>query len=443
MDLATPIDMAAGSAHRSAIVHVGAVRIEVLTPSLLRLEYSPTQHFENDPTVNALNRRMPVPAYSSSTSGGWLTVRTTNATLRYKLGSGPFTTLNTSLQLLVGGRRTTVAPTWEWECTFGQVCQAGAATLSGGAALSQTFPGYESTAGYAGFFVKPGASVTWHVIGSTAGPAVLSLRYYNVASPPLAPAPSTLDLDVNGRFRQVIDAAPTTAAEPWAAFTTTVPLVSGTNSIKVVSTTPNSFDLGLDTLAVGPGGCTASRSRIDRTSRRMAPRVRHRYLQRCTDLRAGTVRCHLPSGNSASQHRRAARYGWLAPARRHPERVVDSERMDRAPALVRRCRGRIPVRLRRRLQRGAAHPGRAHRSRSPAAAKRLRRVVLRLHALFEQHDRNTRSIPSSSPITCPSTPSRSTPTGRRRTIGTAGNGTVRSFPLPRPSSTGRVPTGST
>jgi hypothetical protein len=254
VDLATPIDMSAAMAHHSAIVHVGAVRIEVLTPSLLRLEYSPSQHFVNDPTVNALNRRMPVPRYSSTTSGGWLTVRTTKATLRYKLGSGPFTTRNTSLQLSAGGRKSTVAPAWEWECTFGQVCQAGAATLGGGAALSQTFPGYQSTAGYAGFFVKPGASVTWHVIGSTAGPAVLSLRYYNVASPPLAPAPSTLDLDVNGRVRQVIDATPTTAAVPWAAFTTTVPLVSGTNSIKVVSTTPNSFDLGLDTLAVGPGG---------------------------------------------------------------------------------------------------------------------------------------------------------------------------------------------
>ena len=53
MDLATPIDMAAGMAHRSAIVHVGAVRVEVLAPSLLRLEYSPSQHFENSPTVNA------------------------------------------------------------------------------------------------------------------------------------------------------------------------------------------------------------------------------------------------------------------------------------------------------------------------------------------------------------------------------------------------------
>ena len=254
VDLATPIDMAAGMAHPSAIVHIGDVRIEVLTPSLLRLEYSPSQHFENDPTVNALNRRMPVPPYSFSTASGWLTVRTAKATLRHKLGSGPFTARNTSLQLMVQGRKSTVAPTWDWECTFGQVCQAGAATLGGGAALSQTFPGYESTAGYAGFFVKPGASVTWHVIGSAAGPAAVSLRYYNVASPPLAPAPSTLDLDVNGRLQQVIDAAPTTTADPWATFTTTIPLQAGTNTMEVVSTTPHSFDLGLDTLAVGPGG---------------------------------------------------------------------------------------------------------------------------------------------------------------------------------------------
>ncbi len=254
VDLSTPIDMDAGIAHSSAIVHVGDVRVEVLAPGLLRLEYSPSQHFESNPTVNAVNRRMPVPHYSFSTSGGWLTVHTANVTLRYKLGSGPFTPLNTSLQLLVGGRRSTVAPTWDWECTFGQVCQAGAATLGGGATLSQTFSGYQSTAGYAGFFIKPGASVTWHVIGSMAGPAVVSLRYYNLASPPLTPAPSTLDLDVNGRLRQIIDAAPTAAAEPWATFTTTIPLVSGTNSIKVVSTTPNSFDLGIDTLAVGPRG---------------------------------------------------------------------------------------------------------------------------------------------------------------------------------------------
>ncbi len=254
VNLATPINMGAGLAHASAIVHVGPVRVEVLSPTLLRLEYSPTQHFENSPTVNALDRRMPVPPYSVSTTGGWLTVRTDRATLRYRLGSGPFTALNTSLRLSVAGQTSTVAPTWEWECTFGQVCQAGAATLSGGATLSQTFTGYESAAGYAGFFVRVGASVTWHVLGSSAGPAALSLRYANTPSPPLTPATSSLELEVNGRLMGTIQAAPTTTTQPWTTYTTTVPLVAGTNAVSVVNTTPNSFDLGIDTLSIGPGG---------------------------------------------------------------------------------------------------------------------------------------------------------------------------------------------
>ena len=252
VDLATPVDLEAGTTHRSATVQAGDVRVEVLGSTLLRLEYSPSHRFENTPTVNVLNRQMPVPRYSSSTAGGWLTVRTAHATFRYKLDSGPFTPLNTNLTMSVGGRMSTVAPTWEWECTFAQVCQAGAAELAGGSTLSQTFSGYQSTAGYAGFFVNKGASVTWRVLGSIAGPALVSLRYFNLASPPLTPLPSTLDLDVNGRLQRVLVASPTTSAEPWATLTTTVPLASGTNSISVVNATPDSFDLGVDTLAVGP-----------------------------------------------------------------------------------------------------------------------------------------------------------------------------------------------
>ena len=331
---------------------------------------------------------MPVPPYSFSTSEGWLTVSTAKATLRYKLGSGPFTTRNTSLQLSVDGRKSTVAPTWEWECTFGQVCQAGAATLGGGAALSQTFPGYESTAGYAGFFVKSGASVSWHVIGSRAGPAVVSLRYYNVASPPLAPTPSTLDLVVNGRLRQVIDAAPTTAAEPWATFTTTVPLVSGTNSIKVVSTTPNSFDLGLDTLAVGPGGSPPPTPTATGPLGGWFRGFDTDTYNDAPTLRAGTVRRHVPS---RSFSRSTPTGCWTRPvgvcsttprARCGP-RMGGSSRAPRAATSRTGTSSSTEHDYSGRL----AHPGPTHRPRSPASPQRLRCVVLGLHAVFEQHHR--------------------------------------------------------
>ncbi len=245
--------MAAGMAHRSAVVRVGPVRLEVLGSGLIRMEYSPSGRFQDRPTVNVVDRQLAVPHYSVSTAGGWLTLRTSRATLRYRLRSGPFTPRNTSLSFTAGGQRATVAPTWDWECTFGQVCQAGAATLGGGATLSQTFAGYQSTAGYAGFFVKPGSRVTWHVLGADPGPASLALRYFNLASPPLAPGPSVLHLVVNGRPGPVLTAVPTSASEPWATLTTTASLSSGTNTISVVNTTPQSLDLGIDTLAVGPG----------------------------------------------------------------------------------------------------------------------------------------------------------------------------------------------
>ncbi len=180
VDLATPVKMGNGVAHQSAIVRAGDARIEVLSPTLLRLEYSATGNFENSPTINALDRRLPVPPYRAYVSGGWLTVRTSRAVLRYRVGSGPFTPLNTSLQFSLDGHTTTVQPTWEWECTFDQVCQAGAASLAGGASLGQSSSGYVSTAGYIGNLLTPGSRATWQVLGAPVGhgrahPAVLDL----------------------------------------------------------------------------------------------------------------------------------------------------------------------------------------------------------------------------------------------------------------------------
>jgi hypothetical protein len=57
----------------------------------VRLEYSPSGVFENSPTVNVIDRRMPVPKYTAQVSGGLLTLRTSKLTLRYKVGSGAFT----------------------------------------------------------------------------------------------------------------------------------------------------------------------------------------------------------------------------------------------------------------------------------------------------------------------------------------------------------------
>ena len=251
VDLATPVDWSHSTPPASDIVRSGHARIEVLSPTLLRLEYSPTGMFEDSPTVNAVNRRMGAPDYRVRVSGGWLTLQTSRTTLRYRVGSGPFSAANTSVRLAVADGTSTVQPTWDWECPFDQTCQAGAASLTGGAALSQNLPGYQSSAGYVGYLFRPGAAVTWKVLGAPAGPAQLSVRYTNGANPLLTPT-STIDLVVNGRRITTLAAAPTTSATPWSTLTTTAPLQSGTNSVQLVTSSADNLTLGIDSLSVGP-----------------------------------------------------------------------------------------------------------------------------------------------------------------------------------------------
>lgn len=254
VDLAAHVDLADGTPHRSAIVRAGDARVEVLSPTLLRLEYSPTGHFENAPTVNAVDRRFPVPRYRSQVSGGWLTVRTSRAVLRYEVGSGPFTTANTSVRYEVAGHRTTVHPTWEWECTFDQVCQAGAATLAGGAAMSQTTPGYESTAGYVGYLLHPGAGATWPVLGAPAGPATLTVRYTTFTV--LKPVVHDLQLVVDGHAT-TLTATPSPSPSTWTTLSTTVRLAAGKNSVALRCGTGDGCNANVDTVSLSPVGAPA------------------------------------------------------------------------------------------------------------------------------------------------------------------------------------------
>ena len=255
VNLATPVDMADGMAHQSAIVRSGDARIEVLSSTLFRLEYSPSGRFEDSPTVNAINRRMPVPAFRTGVSGGWLTVATDKASLRYKVGSGPFTPANTTLRFMIGNQVSTVHPTWDWECPFGQTCQAGAATLSGGASLSQTQPGYQSIAGYVGY-LEQGATATWSVIGAPAGRAQISVRYSNIWGAPL-PSKSMISLVVDNHVRATLVAAPTDDTSPWSTLNTTILLRSGTNSVSVVGASNSNDGLGIDSVSIGPANAPA------------------------------------------------------------------------------------------------------------------------------------------------------------------------------------------
>lgn len=73
----------------SHAILAGHARFEVLSPTLIRLEYSPNGRFENRPTILARDRE-PTPAYTSSTHDGVLTIRTRSLVLHYRKSGGRF-----------------------------------------------------------------------------------------------------------------------------------------------------------------------------------------------------------------------------------------------------------------------------------------------------------------------------------------------------------------
>jgi alpha-glucosidase (family GH31 glycosyl hydrolase) len=255
VNLATPVDFGAAKAAPGATVLAGNARFEILGDGLIRMEYSPSGTFEDAPTVNAINRHFSVPRYRVSRSGGWLTIITSAATLRYRLGSGPFGPNNTSVRLAGGD---TVSPQWENVCPFDQVCDAGAAALTGGADIQTDHADYQSIAGFiANLNQASGAGATWSVLGAPAGQAVLTLRYSNYIGALGGPAPRTIDLTVNGSDVQTLTLPPTNSWDDWSSVTATVDLSAGTNTVGVVCAAADSCSVNADTLSVAPAGATA------------------------------------------------------------------------------------------------------------------------------------------------------------------------------------------
>ena len=71
------------TADPASVVIVGQARFTVLTPQLVRLEWAADGPFEDRPSLVFLNRRLTVPTFTRTSSGGWTTIDTGKLTLRY------------------------------------------------------------------------------------------------------------------------------------------------------------------------------------------------------------------------------------------------------------------------------------------------------------------------------------------------------------------------
>ena len=69
-----------------AVVQEGSARFTVLTPEMIRIQYSAQQKFEDRATFAIVNRRLPVPQFTVEHNDGFLTIKTSALTLKYKIG---------------------------------------------------------------------------------------------------------------------------------------------------------------------------------------------------------------------------------------------------------------------------------------------------------------------------------------------------------------------
>jgi hypothetical protein len=260
VNLSNNINMANGTAASQATVVEGDARFEVLAPEVIRMEYSPTGSFLNNPTFDIMDRDFTVPAYTSSVSDGLLTITTSQMTLTYQVGSGPFSAVNTKMQLLGSlppGASANVTPTWGWECTFGQACQAGAATLSGGASIAGNHLNYLSPAGFVAGLTATGADASWQVLGAPAGTADVTIRYSNYTGGDGNTESRTESLVVNGTATQVT--LPTTSSwDDWSTVTVPVTLTAGTNTVAMDCESGDSCNVNIDDIAVAAPGASAA-----------------------------------------------------------------------------------------------------------------------------------------------------------------------------------------
>lgn len=68
----------------AAVVTVGNARFTVLTPEMIRIQYSSQRLFEDRATFGFVNRRLPVPAYTVEQEGMYTIIKTEKLTLRYR-----------------------------------------------------------------------------------------------------------------------------------------------------------------------------------------------------------------------------------------------------------------------------------------------------------------------------------------------------------------------
>ncbi|MFJ9117221.1 TIM-barrel domain-containing protein [Streptomyces sp. NPDC102394] len=245
----------AGGSHAARIPTVtsGDARFEILSPTLIRTEYAGDGTFTDAATFNAIGRDAFTPAaYTATTTDGWLTIRTSALTLRYRVGSGPFDARNLSLKLAAGGAPVTAAPWQRLTCAVGALCEAENLRLNG-LSVAADHTGHTGT-GFAAGFEGTGSSASADIDVKTSGTYAFALRYANSRGGDGQTRTRTLTLTVDGGSPQTVTLPTTADWDTWNRVTANLDLTAGHHTIALTRTASDSGDVNVDSVAlIHPG----------------------------------------------------------------------------------------------------------------------------------------------------------------------------------------------
>lgn len=235
------------TAQPTGVVAAGQARFQILSPTLMRTEYSADRSFEHALTYNVVNRTFPRTAYRSRVQDGWLVITTSAMTLRYRVGSGPFRADN--LEVKVGG--TTASPWRRVVCATGQLCEAEDQQREG-MLVANEHPGHTGAGFVAGFsYLNNGITAT--LKATSAGRHRVVVRYANGRGGDGKHENRTLSLSVDGRARQIT--LPATADwRDWKLVETEVDLSAGEHRIALTRGVADSGNVNVDSVGLAAPG---------------------------------------------------------------------------------------------------------------------------------------------------------------------------------------------
>ena len=91
-----------------AVVVLGNARFTVLTPEIIRMEYSAKGQFEDKASFVFVNRKLAVPKFSKKIKDNVLTLKTEKLVLKYKSDGQAFNAKNLSVEILASGNKKTI-----------------------------------------------------------------------------------------------------------------------------------------------------------------------------------------------------------------------------------------------------------------------------------------------------------------------------------------------